>query len=53
MTWAGFVKSRRGSNGGYWLLKPAAHIRVTDVVAFLSHPIQAEENEDPVVQALA
>src|SRR5437660_549073 len=34
MTWAGFVESRRGTKGGYWLVTPADHIRVTDVADF-------------------
>lgn len=37
MTWAGFVESRRGTKGGFWLVKPADGIRVTDVADFFSH----------------
>jgi Rrf2 family cysteine metabolism transcriptional repressor len=37
MTWAGFVESRRGTKGGYWLAKSAKDIRVTDVTDFFSH----------------
>lgn len=33
MTWAGFVESRRGTKGGFWLVKPAGRIRVADIVA--------------------
>lgn len=53
MVWAGFVESRRGTKGGFWLVKPAARIRVTDVVTFFTHPVQVHQQKDPVLQALA
>jgi DNA-binding IscR family transcriptional regulator len=34
MTWAGFVDSRRGTKGGFWLIRPANAIHVTDVADF-------------------
>lgn len=37
MTWAGFVESRRGTKGGFWLATPANRIRVTDVTDFFAH----------------
>jgi Rrf2 family protein len=37
MTWAGFVDSRRGTKGGFWLIRRADKIRVTDVADFFSH----------------
>lgn len=37
MTWAGFVESRRGTKGGFWLVRPADRIRVTDVADFFAH----------------
>ena len=40
MTWAGFVESRRGTNGGFWLVRPAETIRVTDVTDFFAHDTQ-------------
>jgi Rrf2 family protein len=52
MTWAGFVESRRGTKGGFWLIKPAGRIRVTDIVAYFTHPAPSEEQKDPIVQAL-
>jgi len=52
MTWAGVVESRRGTKGGFWLVKPAGRIRVADVVAFFTHPAPAAEQNDPIVQAL-
>ncbi len=36
MTWAGFVESRRGTKGGFWLAIPANRIRVTDVTDFVA-----------------
>lgn len=53
MTWAGFVESRRGTKGGFWLVKPAARIRVAEVVAFFTHPVQANQRKDPMLRALA
>jgi Rrf2 family protein len=52
MTWAGVVESRRGTKGGFWLVKPAGRIRVADIVAFFTHPAPSEEQKDPLVQAL-
>jgi Rrf2 family protein len=52
MTWAGFVESRRGTKGGFWLVKPAGRIRVADIVAYFTHPAPSEEQKDPIVQAL-
>jgi DNA-binding IscR family transcriptional regulator len=52
MTWASFVESRRGTKGGFWLVKLAARIRVADIVAFFTHPAPSEERKDPLVQAL-
>lgn len=53
MAWAGFVESRRGAKGGFWLQKPAESIRVTDVADFFRRPVQALRRKDPVLQALA
>jgi Rrf2 family protein len=53
MTWAGFVESRRGIKGGFWLLKAPARIRVTDVVTFFAHRTASRRLKDPVLQALA
>lgn len=40
MTWAGFVESRRGTKGGFWLVRPANRIRVADVAGFFAHRTQ-------------
>jgi DNA-binding IscR family transcriptional regulator len=55
MTWAGFIESRRGTKGGYWLVTPAQTIRVTDVADFFTHHIQGDlrQERDPLLKALA
>ncbi|MFQ5928049.1 MAG: Rrf2 family transcriptional regulator, partial [Terriglobia bacterium] len=40
LTWAGFVSSRRGFKGGFWLRVPARHIRVKDVMEFFHPPVE-------------
>ncbi|MFQ5927266.1 MAG: RrF2 family transcriptional regulator [Terriglobia bacterium] len=39
LTWGGFVRSRRGSKGGFWLRLPPHRIRVRDVLEFLHPPV--------------
>ena len=54
MTWAGFVKSRRGTKGGFWLVRQPETIRVTDVADFFAHhdaEFRSEEN-DALLKAL-
>lgn len=46
LTWAGFVSSRRGSKGGFWLRLPADRIRVRDVLQFF-HPPRDRSGNDP------
>ncbi|OGI01393.1 MAG: Rrf2 family transcriptional regulator [Candidatus Melainabacteria bacterium GWF2_37_15] len=36
---AGYLKSRRGSNGGYALAKPPDCIRIADIVRLISGPL--------------
>jgi Rrf2 family protein len=38
LTWGGFVSSRRGSKGGFWLRVPSDRIRVQDVAEFFDPP---------------
>lgn len=45
MTWAGFVESRRGTKGGFWLVRPAETIRVTDVADFFAHHTKAQTSK--------
>jgi DNA-binding IscR family transcriptional regulator len=55
MNWAGFVESRRGTKGGFWLVTPAERIRVTDVLTFFAHRNHKSPGEvrDPISQVLA
>ena len=55
MCWAGFVESRRGTKGGFWLVKPAERIRVTDVLNFFAHRTHESPGQvrDPISQVLA
>lgn len=55
MTWAGFVESRRGTKGGFWLVTPANHIRVSDVLDFFAHRTHETPGQvrDPILEVLA
>ena len=55
MTWAGFVKSRRGTKGGFWLARQASSIRVTDVTDFFARQGKAgrSHEQDGLLKALA
>jgi hypothetical protein len=35
------------------LAKPPTRIRVTEVVAFFTHPVQVNQRKDPMLEALA
>jgi hypothetical protein len=48
MTWAGFIESRRGARGGFWLVIPASRIRVTDVIEFFPHQPQSGSGHDRI-----
>ncbi len=41
----GLVQSRRGSNGGYWLAKPAAEITIADVIRAVEGPLATVRGE--------
>ena len=51
LTWAGFVRSRRGSKGGFWLARPPERIRVQQVMkAFHAPAIKgARPKADPLM----
>ena len=51
LTWKGFVSSRRGSNGGFWLRVPPERIRVRDVMNFFLPPTERarEQSRDPIL----
>jgi len=44
---AGFVMSRRGSDGGYWLALPADRITVADIVRVIDGPLAAVRGVRP------
>lgn len=54
MTWAGFVESRRGTKGGFWLVTPARSIRVTDILDFFARRTQKSSMQlkDPIAEVL-
>ena len=53
LTWAGFVRSRRGMNGGYWLEVPADRIRIGDVLTFFDSRSPARKpKSDDITKAL-
>ena len=53
MRWAGFVDSRRGPTGGFWLARPPQKIRVFDVFSFFAPPRNSMQEPDPILQSLA
>lgn len=44
---AGFVMSRRGADGGYWLAMPADQITVADIVRVIDGPLAAVRGVRP------
>jgi DNA-binding IscR family transcriptional regulator len=52
LAWGGFVSSRRGSKGGFWLRRAPGRIRIGEVVKFLSSPVDLshELSNDPVLR---
>lgn len=53
MAWAGFVESRRGTKGGFWLVQPADRIRVSDVTGFFAHRVRGRRlQENGLLRAL-
>ncbi len=44
---AGFVMSRRGADGGYWLALPADRITVADIVRVIDGPLAAVRGVRP------
>lgn len=52
LTWSGFVSSRRGSKGGFWLRVRPEQIRLRDVVEFFLPPgsRRRKQRSDRVLQ---
>jgi Rrf2 family protein len=44
---AGLVRSQRGSEGGYWLAKPAQEITVADVIRAVDGPLASVRGQRP------
>ena len=44
---AGLVESQRGSDGGYWLSRPASEISVADVMRAVEGPLASVRNHRP------
>jgi Rrf2 family protein len=44
---AGLVRSQRGTDGGYWLARPAAEITIADVIRAVEGPLASVRGEPP------
>ena len=44
---AGLVRSQRGTEGGYWLAKPANEIKIADVIRAVEGPLASVRGEAP------
>ena len=44
---AGLVRSQRGTEGGYWLAKPADEIKIADVIRAVEGPLASVRGEAP------
>ncbi len=44
---AGLVRSQRGTEGGYWLARPAAEITIADVIRAVEGPLASVRGESP------
>jgi Rrf2 family protein len=44
---AGLVESQRGSDGGYWLARPASEISVADVMRAVEGPLASVRSQRP------
>ena len=44
---AGLVESQRGSDGGYWLAKPAGEISVADIMRAVEGPLASVRSQRP------
>jgi len=49
LTWGGFVRSRRGINGGFWLERRPESIRVGEVVEFFHPPARRSGKSNDAV----
>src|SRR3989454_10305593 len=44
---AGLVRSQRGTEGGYWLARPAEEITLADVIRAVEGPLASVRGESP------
>jgi Rrf2 family protein len=44
---AGLVRSQRGTEGGYWLARPADEIRIADIIRAVEGPLASVRGESP------
>jgi Rrf2 family protein len=44
---AGLVQSRRGAEGGYWLARPPAQIRLADIIRAVDGPLASVRGQRP------
>ena len=44
---AGIVRSQRGTDGGYWLARPADEIKIADVIRAVEGPLASVRGEPP------
>ena len=53
LSWGGFVQSKRGTKGGFWLRETPEQIRAGKVISFFlsNHSVEAND-EDPVSRAI-
>jgi len=52
LSWAGFVHSKRGTRGGFWLRTSPEHIKAGEVITFFLAHHPSEPTEDPVSRAI-
>ena len=57
LSWGGFVNSRRGAKGGFWLARPPEQIRASQVISFLdtnrNSPAAANDKCGEALRALS
>ena len=53
LCWGGFVQSRRGTKGGFWLSAPPDQLKAGEVITFfLAHHPSEANGEDPVSRVI-
>ncbi|SRR6266700_588226 len=52
LCWGGFVQSKRGTKGGFWLSASPDQLKAGEVIMFFLAHHPSEANEDPVSRAI-